>query len=179
MASSSSPEPQVPLQVLALVLQGIDQDAINARAARKRKADAQLVGIAADLHRLTKQERQKRDELNSIVRAKRAMETDLVENLVALGHRGFNAADDMEVRLVPRRLDAPDQKEVKERLEDAGFSAEQIRTIQDALRDSKRIKYDVHVSMAEAEEGTEKEQQVPQQATNVVAGIVAAVEGQQ
>ena len=149
-------------------LPGINGDAVNARKTKKRKSDSQLVTMALEFRKAAKLEREKRDELNPIVSNKRTLETDIVESLTTIGYRGFTTSDGTRVQLIQRRMDAPDEREIKEGLEAAGFTPEQIRQIKEVRSRTSRVKYDVHVIMRDEQEA---------QQSGVVSGMVAAIEG--
>jgi hypothetical protein len=156
-------------------LPGINAAAINARKASKRRSDSQLVTMAMEFDKASKLESEKRDALRPVVSAKRTLEAEIVENLVAAGHRGFSTSDGMRVQLIERRMDAPDQREVKEGLEAAGFSLEQIQQIKEVYARSKRVKYDVQVIVPPSDGASQSQSQ--QNPPGVVGGIVAAIQG--
>jgi hypothetical protein len=156
-------------------LPGINAAATNARKANKRKSDSQLVTMAMELDKASKLESEKRDALNPVVAKKRGLEAEIVENLVAAGYRGFSTSGGMRVLLVERRMDSPDQREIKEGLEEAGFSLEQIQQIKEIYARTKRVKYDVQVIVPPSDGASQSQSQ--QNPPGVVGGIVAAIQG--
>ena len=128
-------------------LPGIDKAATNARAATKRRSDDQLLTMMHDFKTTVVREREIRDELNPVVAKKRALEVDLVQNMVARGFRWFVAEDGRKLEIVPRTMEQPDAQELKERLEEIGLSDDQILAVRRAITlRSKRFKYDVLIT---------------------------------
>ena len=132
---------------LTFILPGINKKVINAVAANKRKSDSQLLSMARQWLETEKQEQEARSRLNPIVQKKRSLEKEVVQQLVAAGYRGFTDGEGTMFSLMERRMDAPNQDELRAAYQEIGLTDEQIADVNRVQRICNRFKYDLVASL--------------------------------